>query len=30
VESFGETEYYCEEHKPMVPQAFLKKAAAEH
>jgi len=28
VESFGETEYYCDRHKPMVPQAFLKKSAA--
>jgi len=25
---FGGTEYYCERHKPMIPQAFLKRPAA--
>jgi hypothetical protein len=30
VESFDETEYYCDRHKPMVPQAFLKRFTAEH
>lgn len=25
---FGGTEYYCDKHKPMIPQAFLKKAVA--
>jgi hypothetical protein len=29
VESFGEIEYYCDRHKPMVPQAFLKRVASE-
>jgi len=24
-ERFGETQYYCERHKPMVPQGFLKR-----
>jgi hypothetical protein len=23
---FGETEYYCDIHKPMIPRSFLKKA----
>ncbi len=22
---FGETEYYCNTHKPMIPEGFLKK-----
>lgn len=22
---FGETEYYCNRHKPMIPEGFLKK-----
>ena len=26
---FGETEYYCDKHKPMVPQAFLKRVDHE-
>ena len=25
---FGGTEYYCDRHKPMIPQAFLKKPAS--
>jgi len=25
---FGETEYYCDRHKPMVPQVFLKRPVA--
>jgi len=27
-EFFGRTEYYCNRHKPMVPQAFLQTAGA--
>jgi hypothetical protein len=23
---FGETEYYCEKHKPMIPVSLLKRA----
>jgi hypothetical protein len=26
---FGETEYYCDKHKPMIPQSLLKRANAE-
>lgn len=22
---FGETEYYCDRHKPMIPQSLLKR-----
>jgi hypothetical protein len=22
---FGETEYYCDKHKPMIPQSLLKR-----
>jgi hypothetical protein len=25
---FGETEYYCDKHKPMIPQSLLKRADA--
>lgn len=25
---FGETEYYCDKHKPMIPQSLLKRANA--
>ncbi len=25
-DSFGATEYYCDRHKPTIPQAFLKRA----
>jgi len=28
VESFGEIQYYCDRHKPMVPQALLKRLPA--
>jgi hypothetical protein len=26
---FGETEYYCEKHKPMIPLSLLKRADAK-
>jgi hypothetical protein len=26
---FGETEYYCDKHKPMIPKSLLKRADAE-
>jgi hypothetical protein len=26
---FGETEYYCEKHKPMIPQSLLKRVDAK-
>jgi hypothetical protein len=25
---FGETEYYCDRHKPVIPQSLLKRADA--
>jgi len=25
---FGETEYYCDKHKPVIPQTLLKRAGA--
>jgi hypothetical protein len=25
---FGETEYYCDKHKPMIPQSLLKRVDA--
>jgi len=25
---YGQTEYYCDRHKPMLPQVFLKRMVA--
>jgi len=25
---FGETEYYCDKHKPVIPESLLKRARA--
>lgn len=25
---FGDTEYYCDRHKPVIPQSLLKRAGA--
>ena len=26
---FGETEFYCDKHKPVIPQSLLKRADAK-